>query len=106
MAGEGSPDRTRRHDATRPPDRGTRILMFNVTFFGTLSWLGAGAQAAEAAGWWHRVGQLSLMLAGLIVFWIGWLHIDRGRDRQALTAYGPAVAILSIWITSVHGAAL
>jgi hypothetical protein len=35
---------------------------------------------------------------------MGWWHADRGRDRQALIAYGPAAAILSAWITSVHGA--
>jgi hypothetical protein len=97
--------KTRSTTVTRPPDRSTRILMFNVSFFGTLAWLGGGAQAAEAEGWWHRFGQLPLMLAGLIIFWIGWWHIDQGRDRQALIAFGPAVAILSIWITSVHGAA-
>jgi hypothetical protein len=79
--------------------------MFNVTFFGTLSWLGSGAQAADSGDWWHRVGQLPLMLAGLVLFWMGWWHADRGRDRQALIAYGPAVALLSAWITSVHGAA-
>ena len=77
--------------------------MFNVTFLGTLSWLGAGAQAADAGGWWHRTGQLPLMLAGLVILWMGWWHIDQGRDRQALMAYGPAVAILSVWVTSVHG---
>jgi hypothetical protein len=104
MASRGSQQRTGRATANRPPDRQTRILMFNVSFFGTLSWLGAGAEASASGDWWHRVGQLPLMLTGLIVFWIGWWHIDRGRDRQARVAYGPGVVILSIWITSVHGA--
>jgi hypothetical protein len=104
MPSRESPQRTGRAKASRPPDRETRILIFNVTFFGTLAWLGAGAQAAASGDWWHRAGQLPLMLTGLIVVWIGWWHIDHGRDRQALMAYGPAVAILSIWITSVHGA--
>jgi hypothetical protein len=97
-------EETSRAKAARLPDRQARILMFNVTFFGTLSWLGSGAQAADSGDWWHRVGQLPLMLAGLVLFWMGWWHADRGRDRQALIAYGPAVAILSAWITSVHGA--
>jgi hypothetical protein len=78
--------------------------MFNVLFFGTLAWLGSGAQAADASDWWHRIGQLPLMVAGLVLFWIGWWHVDKGRDRQALMVLGPAVAILSVWVTSVHGA--
>jgi hypothetical protein len=108
MAAPGPRNRTRRTPATArtPPDRDTRILLFNVVFFGTLSWLASAARAAEAAGWWHRFGQLPLMITGLILFWIGWWHLDAGRDRQALMVCGPAVAILSIWLTSVHGAAL
>jgi hypothetical protein len=104
MSSHGSPQRIGRATAGRPPDRQARILMFNVAFFGTLAWLGAGAQAAKSGDWWHHAGQLPLMLTGLVLSWIGWWHIDRGRDRQALLAFGPAVAILSIWITSVHGA--
>ena len=77
--------------------------MFNVAFFGTLAWLASGARAAHESDWWHRFGQLPLMLIGLILFWIGWWHVDKGRDRQALLLFGPAVAILSVWITSVHG---
>jgi hypothetical protein len=101
------PERTRRAAVTRDlPDRATRVLLFNVAFFGTLSWLASSAQATDASGWWHRVGQIPLMLAGLILFWICWWHLDAGRDRQAFKLGGPAVAILSIWMTSVHGAAL
>jgi hypothetical protein len=101
------PERTRASSATgTPPDRNTRILWFNVLFFGTLAWLSSSARAADAADWWHRVGQLPLMLAGLIAFWLAWWHLDKGRDREALTFAGPATAILSVWLTSVHGAAL
>jgi hypothetical protein len=101
------PERTRRTSGTRtPPDRDTRILLFNVAFLGTLAWLGSGAKAADAPDWWHRVGQLPLMLAGLILFWIAWWHVDKGRDREALAVAGPATIILSAWLTSVHGAAL
>ena len=98
---------TARAPATdRHPDGGTRTLMFNVAFFGTLAWLGSGAQVAiETGDWWHRFGQVPLMLAGLILFWIGWWHVDKGRDRLAVTMFGPAVAALSVWVTSVHGTA-
>jgi hypothetical protein len=101
------PERTRHASAARTlPDRNTRILLFNLAFFGTLAWLSSGARAAEAGDWWHRFGQLPLMLAGLILFWIAWWHVDKGRDRDALAVAGPATVILSVWITSVHGAAL
>jgi uncharacterized membrane protein len=80
--------------------------MFNVAFFGTLCWLASAAQAGtEGAGWWHRYGQVGLMIVGLVLFWVGWWHVDNGRDRQALSVFGPAVAILSVWVTSVHGSA-
>ncbi len=104
MPGPPPHERARRTAVASPPDRITRILMFNVAFFGTISWLGSGAEAAAGGDWWHRTGQLALMLAGLILFWIGWWHVDKGRDRHALMVFGPAVAILSIWMTSVHGA--
>jgi hypothetical protein len=101
------PERTRRSAATRSlPDSGTRVLWFNVAFFGTLAWLSSGARASEDGDWWHRVGQLPLMLVGLILFWIAWWHLDKGRDREALALAGPATIILSAWMTSVHGAAL
>jgi hypothetical protein len=101
------PERTRHTPATgEPPDRETRILWFNVAFFGTLAWLGSGAKAAQAEDWWHRFGQLPVMLTGLILFWIAWWHLDKGRDRDALAVAGPATVILSAWLTSVHGAAL
>jgi hypothetical protein len=107
MAAPKPPERTRRATVVRPPpDRDTRILMFNVTFFGTLAWLASAAKAGTAVGdWWHRYGQIGLMLAGLVLFWMGWWHVDKGRDRQALFVLGPAVAVLSIWATSVHGSA-
>jgi len=101
------PERTRSTSATQTVlDRNTRILWFNVLFFGTLAWLSSSARAVEAGDWWHRWGQLPLMLAGLVLFWIAWWHLDNGRDRHALTFAGPATVILSVWITSVHGAAL
>ena len=101
------PERTRPSSATRTaPDRNTRILWFNVLFFGTLAWLSSAARAADAGDWWHRIGQIPLVLAGLVLYWIAWWHLDKGRDRQALTLAGPATVILSVWITSVHGAAL
>jgi hypothetical protein len=107
MAAPVPPERTGSRTATRPPpDRSTRTLLFNVAFFGTLAWLASGAQATDVDDWWHRYGQLLLMLAGMILFWIGWWHADHGRDRQALNLFVPAVAILSVWLTSVHGAAL
>ena len=99
------PERTRRTSTTRsPPDRNTRIMLFNVAFFGTLAWLSSSAQASDAGGWWHRGGQLPLMLAGLSLFWIAWWHLDKGRDHEGLMVAGPATVILSVWITSVHGA--
>jgi hypothetical protein len=101
------PERTRPSSATRTaPDRNTRILWFNVLFFGTLAWLSSAARAADAGDWWHRIGQMPLVLAGLVLYWIGWWHVDKGRDRQALAVAGPGTVILSVWITSVHGSAL
>ena len=101
------PERTRPSSATRTvPDRNTRILWFNVLFFGTLAWLSSAARAADAGDWWHRIGQIPLVLAGLVLYWIAWWHLDKGRDRQALSLAGPGTVILSVWITSVHGAAL
>jgi hypothetical protein len=101
------PERTRPSTAIRnPPDPNTRILLFNVAFFGTLAWLASGSRASDADDWWHRVGQVPLMLTGLILYWIAWWHVDKGRDRQALAVAGPATIILSVWLTSVHGAAL
>ena len=102
------PERTRLSSSTTrtAPDRTARILWFNVSFFGTLAWLSSAARASEAGDWWHRIGQIPLVLAGLTLFWIAWWHLDKGRDRQALTLAGPATVILSVWITGVHGAAL
>jgi len=107
MAARRQSERVRRVTVTRDlPDRTTRVLLFNVTFFGTLAWLSSSARATDAADWWHRWGQLPLMLTGLVLFWIAWWHVDKGRDRQGLMLAGPATAILSVWMTSVHGAAL
>jgi hypothetical protein len=101
------PERTRTTSATRTPlDRNSRILWFNVLFFGTLAWLSSAARAADAGGWWHRIGQVPLVLAGLVLFWIAWWHLDHGRDREALALAGPATIVLSVWITSVHGSAI
>jgi hypothetical protein len=101
------PERTRLSSATRTvPDRNTRILWFNVLFFGTIAWLSSAARAADAGDWWHRIGQVPLVVAGLVLFWIAWWHLDKGRDREAISVAGPAAVILSVWITSVHGAAL
>jgi carbon starvation protein CstA len=101
------PERTRRSSETQTaPDENTRILWFNVAFFGTLAWLSSSARVSDTGDWWHRFGQIPLMVAGLVLFWIAWWHLDKGRDRQALSLAGPATVILSVWITSVHGAAL
>jgi hypothetical protein len=101
------PERTRRPAATgNPPDSTTRILWFNVVVFGSLAWLSSAARASDGGDWWHRVGQLPLMLTGLVLYWIAWWHLDKGRDRTALELAGPATVILSVWMTSVHGAAL
>jgi hypothetical protein len=101
------PERTRPSSATRTaPDRNTRVLWFNVLFFGTLAWLSSSARASDGGDWWHHWGQIPLMLAGMILFWMAWWHLDKGHDRQAVTLAGPATVILSVWITSVHGAAL
>jgi hypothetical protein len=101
------PERTRRPATTgTPPDSTTRILWFNVVFFGTLAWLSSAARASDGGDWWHRVGQLPLVLTGLVLYWIAWRHLDKGRDGTALELAGPATVILSVWMTSVHGAAL
>jgi uncharacterized membrane protein len=107
MAAPLPPERTRQPTTTRPPpDRATRTLLFNVTFFGTLACLASAARAADVDDWWHRFGQLPLVLSALILFWLGWWHVDKGRDREAVTLFVPGVAILSVWLTSVHGSAL
>jgi hypothetical protein len=86
----------------RPPEETTRILVFNLVFFGTLAWLGSAATVADAGGWWYQLGQVALALAGIVLFWIAWWFDERGLERRALTLAGPAVAILSVWATSVY----
>jgi carbon starvation protein CstA len=105
MAAPRPSERTRTSPYGAPVDQQTRTLLFNVVFFATLASLSSAARAAQATDWWHRYGQVPLMLAGVVLLWIAWWHADNGRDRQALTAAGPAVVILSAWLTSVHGAA-
>jgi hypothetical protein len=78
------------------------ILLFNCAFFGTLAWLASAAAVARSDGWWYELGQIALALAGIVLFWIAWWLDEHGSTRQALHAAGPAVAILSIWLTSVH----
>ena len=88
----------------RTPTETNRILLFNVAFFGTLAWLGSAARVGRADGWWFEQGQFGLVLLGSILFWVAWWHDDNGRHRRALDFAVPAVAVLSIWVTSVHSA--
>jgi hypothetical protein len=87
---------------TRPVEEVNRILMFNSAFFGTLAWLASAVGVARSHGWWYELGQMGLAVGGIVLFWIAWWHDDRGRTRQALQVACPALAILSIWVTSVH----
>jgi hypothetical protein len=82
------------------------ILLFNAAFFGTLAWLSAAAVVAEASGWWYERGQAVLALAGIILSWIAWWLDSHQSTRSALQAAGAAVAVLSIWLTSVHAVLL
>ena len=88
----------------RTPTEINRILLFNVAFFGTLAWAGSAARVARTQGWWFELGQFGLVLAGLVLFWMAWWLDDRGRCRDALNFAVPAVALLSVWFTSVHSA--
>jgi protein-S-isoprenylcysteine O-methyltransferase Ste14 len=78
------------------------ILLFNSAFLGTLAWLASAAVVSRSDGWWYERGQIVLVVAGVVLFWIAWWLDEQRRTRQALKAAGPAVAILSIWVTSVH----
>jgi hypothetical protein len=78
------------------------ILLFNSAFFATLAWLSAAAKVANAHGWWYERGQVGLALAGIVLGWIAWWFDCHDRTRQAAHAAGVGVAILSIWVTSVH----
>jgi hypothetical protein len=37
-----------------------------------------------------------------VLFWIAWWLDEHGQTRQALQIAGPGVAVLSVWVTSVH----
>jgi hypothetical protein len=86
----------------RPVEEVNGILLFNSAFFGTLAWLASAAIVAKSDGWWYELGQIALALAGIVLFWMAWWHDEHGRTRQALRFGGPGVAVLSIWVTSVH----
>jgi hypothetical protein len=78
------------------------ILLFNSVFLGTLAWLASAAAVARSNGWWYELGQVALALTGIVLFWIAWWLDERRRTRQALQVSGLGVAVLSIWLTSVH----
>jgi hypothetical protein len=86
----------------RPVQETNGILLFNTTFFGTLAWLASAALVGKSDGWWYELGQIPLALAGIVVFWIAWWLDEHRRTRQAVHIAGAGVAILSIWVTSVH----
>jgi hypothetical protein len=86
----------------RQPEERTRILFFNLVFFGSLAWLGTAVTVSNADGWWYELGQVGLALAGIVLFWIAWWYDERGFQRRALQLAGPAVAVLSVWATSVY----
>jgi hypothetical protein len=88
----------------RTQEETSRILLFNLTFFGTFAWLGSTVDVALDGGWWYGHGQTALALAGMVLFWIAWWLDDRGRPRQALRFALPAVATLSVWVTTVYPA--
>lgn len=90
--------------ARRSREEITGILMFNVTFFGTLAWLASAADVAHSKGWWYERGQMALALAGVVMFWMAWWFDQRGRARASLSLAAPAVATLSLWFTAVHSA--
>jgi hypothetical protein len=88
----------------RPVEEVNGILLFNSAFLGTLAWLTSAVVVAKSDGWWYELGQFALALAGIVLFWIAWWLDERGRTRRALQMAGPGVAVLSIWVTSVHAA--
>jgi hypothetical protein len=78
------------------------IVLFNSVFFGTLAWLASAAVVSDENGWWYERGQIALALAGVVGFWIAWWFDEHHRTRQALQLGGASVAVLSVWVTSVH----
>jgi hypothetical protein len=86
----------------RPVEEVNGILLFNSAFLGTLAWLASAVVVAKSDGWWYERGQIALALAGIVLFWIAWWLDECGRTRRALQTAGPGVAVLSIWVTSVH----
>ena len=78
------------------------ILVFNLAFFATLAWLGSAAGVAKAGGWWYERGQMALAIAGMVLFWVAWWCDEQGRRRPALQLGSLGVAVLSVWVTSVH----
>ena len=90
----------------RPVEEVNGILLFNCAFLGTLAWLASAAVVARSNGWWYEFGQVALAVAGIVLFWIAWWLDEQRRTRQALKVAGPAVATLSIWLTSVHAVLL
>ena len=90
----------------RPVEEVNGILLFNCAFLGTLAWLASASVVARSNGWWYEFGQVALAVAGIVLFWIAWWLDEQRRTRQALKVAGPAVATLSIWLTSVHAVLL
>ena len=86
----------------RPVKEVNGILLFNSAFFGTLAWLASAAIVAKSDGWWYERGQAALALAGIVLFWVAWWLDEHRNTRRALQFAGPGLAVLSIWLTSVH----
>ena len=78
------------------------ILLFNSVFLGTLAWLASAAAVARSHGWWYELGQIALALTGIVLFWIAWWFDEHRHTRRAVELAGSGVAVLSIWLTSVH----
>jgi hypothetical protein len=88
----------------RSPEEVSRILLFNLLFFGSLAWLGSAADVSHSNGWWYGRGQIALALVGIILFWIAWWFDGQGLPRPAIGTVVPAIATMSVWFSSVHSA--